>query len=638
MAFANIPLTKADFEQSGWQKIIEDCEEKECLAYSRLFFAKAREGEAGGDQKRQELFTLLGAITSFMLKSDSKDEPFGPLAVFRNSRSAILDDLQDLHLDALKEIVADIKDPEMRARIADVLWVTRRDFRMAELAVEAYLESAKNLENPENWPKCVDRIERATRIAVSLGSRNVSSSLVFSHIEGVLDTYRGEDALFLSAKMMELLLEFGQGDPTKYATLSAKAASRAETESNWHRARTYWEIEARWHQKQTDPEKRREALVNAAETYFKEGEAALKRSPPSFMVASIRIQRAIEAYRRAGGGKTRIEELQKILLEYQAKSMDEMKPLSGSVEISEELRKAIDQAVSKVKNKTFEEAILELGRMCSPPRMDYLRQQAEKSAKEHPLQHLFSTMALDSHGKVVGRKPSMLSGDPKELEEATRAEMFRQAEVHDTVDVQCILEPVRQQIILDHRCRVGDFFPIVSNNPLIPEGREYLYAQGLQAGLVGDLPVAAHLIIPQFEHSVRYVLAQRGIITSSIDAEGIQKDYDLNSTLYLPVLKEILGENTVFHLQHLLVEKLGANLRNKMAHGLMSQGEFYSVQAAYLWWLILKVVCIPIISSLRREEGKAEGIDSPEAQKVDTTRTTQALDKNNPSHKDKPES
>ena len=150
--------------------------------------------------------------------------------------------------------------------------------------------------------------------------------------------------------------------------------------------------------------------------------------------------------------------------------------------------------------------------------------------------------------------------------------------------------------------------------------------------------MAAHLIIPQFEHSVRYVLAQRGIITSSIDAEGIQKDYDLNSTLYLPVLKEILGENTVFHLQHLLVEKLGANLRNKMAHGLMSQGEFYSVQAAYLWWLILKVVCIPIISSLRREEGKAEGIDSPEAQKVDTTRTTQALDKNNPSHKDKPES
>lgn len=638
MAFANIPLAKADFEQSGWQKIVEECGEKECFAYSRLFFAKAREADAAGDQKRQELFTLLGAITSFMLKSDSKDEPFGPLAVFRNSRSAILDDLQDLHLDTLKEIVVEIKDHEMRARVADVLWITRRDFRMAELAVEAYLESAKNLENPKNWPKCVDRIERATRIAVSLGSKNASSR-VFSHIGGVLDTYQGEDPLFLSAKMMELLLEFGQGDPTKYAILSEKAASRAEKESNWHRARTYWEIKARWHQKQNDPEKRREALVNAAETYSKEAEAALKRSPPSFMVASIRIQSAIEAYRRAGGEKTRIEELQGILLEYQAKSMDEMKPLSGSVEISEELRKAIDQAVSKVKNKTFEEAILEFGRMCSPPRMDYLRQQAEKSAKEHPLQHLMSTMALDSRGKVIGRKPNMLSSDPKELEEATRAEMFRQAEVHDTIDVQCILEPVRQQIVMEHRCRVEDFLPIVSNNPLVPQGREHLYAQGLQTGLIGDLPVAAHLIIPQFEHSIRYVLAQRGIITSSIDAEGIQKDYDLNSTLYLPVLKEIFGDTGVFHLQRLLVEKLGANLRNKMAHGLMSQGEFYSVQVAYLWWLILKVVCIPIISSLKREEGKGEGTNSPGAQDVDPTGTTgQALDKNDPGHKDKPES
>jgi hypothetical protein len=70
-------------------------------------------------------------LSSFMLRSDSHDEPFGPIAVFRDSRSAIIEDITGPYLDTLKDIVPTIKDPEMRARISDVLWVTKRDFRMA---------------------------------------------------------------------------------------------------------------------------------------------------------------------------------------------------------------------------------------------------------------------------------------------------------------------------------------------------------------------------------------------------------------------------------------------------------------------------------------------------------------------------
>jgi hypothetical protein len=81
----------------------------------------------------------------------------------------------------------------MRARISDVLWVAKRDFRMTELAVESYLESAKTLEDPENWPNATERIERATRIAVSLGPKNKGFAQVFTHIEGVLDRYKDED-------------------------------------------------------------------------------------------------------------------------------------------------------------------------------------------------------------------------------------------------------------------------------------------------------------------------------------------------------------------------------------------------------------------------------------------------------------
>jgi hypothetical protein len=82
MAFKNIPLSKADFDERNWQEIIDGSAEKECLSYDSLFFAKAKEAEAAGDLKGYEVFSLLGAVSSFMLRSDTHDEPFGPKAVF----------------------------------------------------------------------------------------------------------------------------------------------------------------------------------------------------------------------------------------------------------------------------------------------------------------------------------------------------------------------------------------------------------------------------------------------------------------------------------------------------------------------------------------------------------------------------
>src|SRR3990172_4751575 len=182
MAFKNIPLSKADFDACNWQQVIENCPQKECFNYNQLFFGKAKEADANGDSKNYELFTLLTAATAFSLRSDSIDDVYG-------SSARVLDDVLDSHLETLRDIVSAVKDAEMRARIADLLWVKKREFRMAELAIEAYLESANLLEDPDHWSTCAERIERATRLAVSLGSSNKRFKQVFSHIENVLDKY-----------------------------------------------------------------------------------------------------------------------------------------------------------------------------------------------------------------------------------------------------------------------------------------------------------------------------------------------------------------------------------------------------------------------------------------------------------------
>ncbi len=140
-----------------------------------------------------------------------------------------------------------------------------------------------------------------------------------------------------------------------------------------------------------------------------------------------------------------------------------------------------------------------------------------------------------------------------------------------------------------------DFAFIVINNPFIPPGREMIYARGLLEGLRGDFLVSTHLLIPQIEHSIRYLMEQQGCIVSGLDDRGVQDEHNINVLIRRPELVEILGEDIVFDLKGLLVHRFGTNLRNHMAHGLVEYNGFFTDDNSYLWWLTLHLCCLPII-------------------------------------------
>ncbi len=602
MSLSDIILTKEDFAQSEWQNVIADSQERECNIYSTKFFAKATESEELGDSKARKIFRLLGDITSLRLRADSPDKPFAPLAVFPDSRTAIIDDFSDAHLDILKELVPDISDAEMRARVADILWVRKRDFRMAQIAVTAYLESAQYLEDHQKWSSGFFRIERASHLAILLDKNAKLFNSVIAHIESVLDKYNGEDSLFFSANLMELLQKYRQGDPVKYTALAEKAAIRAESEHGWHRARNYWQITAQWHILQNDLDSKRAALLLAAETYVKESEDALKRTPPSYQAAYTHIAKSIEALRRIGGTKERVEQLHKVLIEYQQNAYAEMKSVTFNSDVN--LSQSIDKAREEVKGKSLIDSLLTLAGLRASSKVDRLRTEVQESTSQFLFSNLVPEARVNKMGKTIARKSSMissiLSNDAQKVEEVTRIEMFKLARLYQQVHAQGVVEPARYQINLENNVRLDDWFTIVSDNPLVPPNREYTYARGLDSGLKGDFLVAAHLLIPQLENSVRYLLNQRGVVTSTFDDKGIQNEKDLNTLLYSDEVKEIFSEDILFDLQGLLIHRFGSNLRNRMAHGLIDDDEFYSLDLSYLWWFTLHLCCLPILAQMQR--------------------------------------
>jgi hypothetical protein len=581
------PLTKDDFTNACWQDVVNSSERRDCLTYCTTFGKKAQEAQETGNFREKAVFEVLAAITSAAIKPESTEEFFAE--IFKN--------LKDDQLNFLADIVTEISDHELQARVADILWIRRHNNRMAQLAIPAYLQSATILESPNHCVHyCIDRIERALRLARKI---KYQQDTVVEHIEAVLDRYKGEDPLWLSAKLMKLLQEFQVGEPAKYATLAEKAANLAELAHDWPRARTLWNIKAVWHQREKDYGKELAASMLTAETYVKEAEFALERTPPSYTTASHFLQRAVEAFRSIRGtteetvdAKARAEEVHRLLLQYQEKTPDEMISSSIKMDISE----FVEQAKNSVRGKNFQEALFALTLLCAPTNTAQLRQQVQNQAGESVLSEHFPTVMKNEAGKDIARqRGSVLSSNPEEAETATCFEMYRNAVSYHNLQAQTLIEPARCQINLDHSVRVNDILSIVSHSPFIPPNREYLFAKGFYAGLTGDFLTSTHILIPQIENSIRYLMWRRGIITSGLDDRGIQNEHNLNSTLYRAEITSIFDEDTLFDLKCLLVEHSGSNLRNRMAHGLISDSEFMSPLMSYIWWLTLRLCCLPIL-------------------------------------------
>lgn len=607
MLLPNISLSKEDFATSNWENIVNGCDKKNNEHYAMLFLAKADEAKLPSELKTQAIFTLLAGITFPQLNPDPSNEPF--------AQTDFINSINDGYLNALKDWASEITDAELRARIADLIWLKKRDFRMAQLAVDSYLESAQNLGQPTHWRACINRIERAMRLARQL---NYHFDNVVTCIELILAKYQDEDPSLLWAKLMLLLQDNKkQGDPLKYAVLAEKAATCAEVASDWYKAREYWEIKRKWHLIAKDTQKVRETKLNICETYVKEAEDATKRNPPSYLAASIYLQQAIEAFRKTSGTQERVEETHRKLLEYQELTKNEMIYLHQEGDIS----RMVNLAKNKVKDKPFQDAIFCLALLSASPKIDGLRSQVENITENNPLQFVFPMTIINDMGKVTAKQPSMLSSNEDEVEEAIKAEMYRSAAFqHQPAIAQAIIEPAREQILLEHNVHLSDWFLILVNSPFVPKNREYIYAEGLQAGLRGNFLVAAHLLIPQIENSIRYLLHQCGVITSKNTSQGIQDEYDLNTTLYLIELENIIGKDLCFDLQGLLVNRFGTNLRNRMAHGLIDYNGFFSSHSCYLWWLTLRLCFLPILSQMQIRQQEAN--ETSESREGDTSTST----------------
>jgi hypothetical protein len=305
----------------------------------------------------------------------------------------------------------------------------------------------------------------------------------------------------------------------------------------------------------------------------------------SAMILSDRYTKAIEACRRHGGKRTLIDELHIEMNDVHQQIHSEMK----KIEVSVDLTDAVKAGRAAVEDCSFEDAIARIAVMATPPKKHELLAEVEKSAKEFVFMNLISAVSYNDKGRVVARTSPVLANDEGARDAGKVAQMLVNCVQHQALVGIGRIDAARETLNRRSPGETSLFNDLVTMNPLVPPEREDIFLRGLMAGLRGDQLVCAHLLIPQIENSIRTHLERAGLLVTRLTDEQIQKEHDLNTLLYKAETEKVFGEDLVFAMRALFVEEVGANFRNKLAHGLLSSDQFQGGLVNYLWALTIRL-------------------------------------------------
>lgn len=571
--------------------------ERDCQFYYQVFGRAAVACKDAGDERGQRVYEFLNVIASFYPNFGSEMDPYRPARQDPDgTRSLVPDDLDKRDLEALASILPEVQDAEFRARIADVLWICRKDYKAAQVAVASFVEAANLRKTGDLWPPYVERLKRAAMISAKRGFEP-ERSLVVQTIEAAIQEFEEvPESGLLCSHLMGILLMLDAGEPTRYISLSEKFARSLAATENWHFAGAYWASAESWHRRSKNDAATQRSMIEAAECLVARAKVEASKDPPQNGSASHWMGKALEALRRAKADPQRIKEVHRKLLEFQKASLSELKPFDFEPESIPGLKENRDEvqraARAHVGSLDFERALLRFAHLGDPTNVAELIESEKVNSEGIIWDKVVGANRLDRDGKIADVMPPLGIGDEDPDQAAFRKKLVQSATVtYWPLAVEWRIEPARQVISREHPIRTRDLAFLVTSNPFIRMGHEGIYLRGIQAGFFGDWLLAMHLLIPQLEDSIRYVLQQHGEITSTLK-QGIQMEKDINELLWDKTAEEIFGEDFLFDLRGILIERFGCNMRNDMAHGLMSEGAFYRAESVYLWWLVIRLCWI----------------------------------------------
>ncbi|RIN28382.1 DUF4209 domain-containing protein, partial [Staphylococcus succinus] len=140
---------------------------------------------------------------------------------------------------------------------------------------------------------------------------------------------------------------------------------------------------------------------------------------------------------------------------------------------------------------------------------------------------------------------------------------------HLNINVELLLKAIFDKLISEFEISTEDFMQKFNRWELLDNKNVHFIEHGISRFLEKDYLSALHILVPQFESTVRRMFSKVGYSTTSIRKGNTQQEVTFNEFLLRDDVKSAFGNDVHKLIQIVMVEQSGLNLRNEIAHGLI---------------------------------------------------------------------
>lgn len=595
---ADLVVTLADFLASDWEQAIAGA--TRFTAYRSKLADAAKAASEAGDATHSKVLWLLADAASMRLVGSSDNAPFKPMMEFGQDRSPLPEDFADADIAFFQEVVPHVGNNQLRARLADIVWLRKRAPRvpaMALAAVEAYrqapLTQAAWLDTGrESWARAL-RLTGSLRAAAGNRFQEMEAEL-----RAALDGATWKTHQLFSKQLADLMHQYGvcHGDAAGVASKLEALGREAEVAGNMPAAGLFFQSASTWYKSARDKAAAAKMTAAEAETWAEQAQARTQGGAPSHIAAATFFENAIQTYRTIPGPERpalrvedRMEELRALLSAAGQGALGEMQAVkTPGIDISD-LVHSSQQAVA---GKPAAEALARFCDLAQDFDVAHEREQVLKNLRTSVTEALFGSTFYSRDGRVIAKRPPLSMGP--ELTEADEetiwAKMVHHHSIATLVVVQGQILPAWHVIRAEHRLPEEEFVEVARRAAIVPKDRVALFGKGLYAGYDRDFVTALHILVPQLENLVRQQLKAAGALTTHFDKRSIETENGLSTLMELPHAVQVFGESFCYEVKALFCSPYGPNLRNELAHGLLDEDACNSTAGIYAWWFMLSLV------------------------------------------------
>lgn len=451
-------------------------------------------------------------------------------------------------------------NPIHKARYNEIVWELRKEYKFAQNAIYAYLECIP-IYYDNNWEmELADSIVRAVELSLILNDQNALETVRKELVKRIIilsDNEKFRWCLDLIDGILKIKRFLKENELETCVTIAKSAVSfYKKVRDGYHLQRSFLEKLVTLANELKKPDEALKYLEDIAESYVAEADWKLTNYPSGNMVAAYFYELAARMYRDLGLLNKSNFFIKKVK-EHTKESEKEMKEIKVEFVIPNEPIKKYIQSLNPLNlNEALDKISTETSFL---PNLAKIRSEIEQQK-----------------GKLIGLvipRVSIRNGNPS-LRSQTYEEIFEDHVISNfSMDYKMrkiVIGQIFEELIKAKKLDEKSFLSYLLSSKIYDSNSKKLMEIGFERYFSGDYISCLHILTPQLERTFRNILDKLDLPTTSIRGNSIEEK-TLGNILEEPKIIELLGEDISTYTSTLLVDKRGDNLRNDIAHGLISE-------------------------------------------------------------------